>query len=314
MNRREFIGIGAVAALGLRGESPRRIVIQPAGDESFRRTLAARELLRGLSRLQPAVEVRAGGEPAAGDLAIALRIEPAAVQEHRGLLDRGRAGQGRADGRERAGAALRRVRFPRAAGRLLRHRRRRATRSTRRASSCCRPRASRGPPRRASPRAACCRGPTSSTASRSSTKRTSAPTSRPCCACASTPSACTSTRGASQWTESYLSLEFAGVGHIAYLDNSASAPLGLPAAAHVEVRHGRGGVSTTAKSSARTPRAWRATPGKPPSARARCCARRFAYAAKLGIRTGIGFEPYQMPDEIVRALPPEAKPPCRRPA
>lgn len=33
-----------------------------------------------------------------------------------------------------------------------------------------------------------------------------------------------------------------------------------------------------------------------------------ACAAKLGIRTGIGFEPYQIPDEILRALPPEAKP------
>ena len=39
----------------------------------------------------------------------------------------------------------------------------------------------------------------------------------------------------------------------------------------------------------------------------------FAYAAKLGIRTGIGFEPYQVPDEIVRALPPEAKPPVPAP-
>jgi len=35
----------------------------------------------------------------------------------------------------------------------------------------------------------------------------------------------------------------------------------------------------------------------------------FAYAKKLGIRTGIGFEPYQIPDEILRALPPEANPP-----
>jgi len=32
----------------------------------------------------------------------------------------------------------------------------------------------------------------------------------------------------------------------------------------------------------------------------------FSFAGELGIRTGIGFEPYQNPAEIVRALPPEA--------
>jgi hypothetical protein len=34
----------------------------------------------------------------------------------------------------------------------------------------------------------------------------------------------------------------------------------------------------------------------------------FSYAARLGVATGIGFEPYQIPDEIWRALPPEVKP------
>jgi hypothetical protein len=33
----------------------------------------------------------------------------------------------------------------------------------------------------------------------------------------------------------------------------------------------------------------------------------FAYAKQLGIRTGVGFEPYQLPDEIYRATPPEAR-------
>jgi hypothetical protein len=32
----------------------------------------------------------------------------------------------------------------------------------------------------------------------------------------------------------------------------------------------------------------------------------FSFAGELGIRTGIGFEPYKNPEEIVRALPPEA--------
>jgi hypothetical protein len=33
----------------------------------------------------------------------------------------------------------------------------------------------------------------------------------------------------------------------------------------------------------------------------------FRYAKELGIRTGVGFEPYQIPDEIFRATPPEAR-------
>ncbi|MGO8792562.1 MAG: hypothetical protein ACLQVL_34960 [Terriglobia bacterium] len=33
----------------------------------------------------------------------------------------------------------------------------------------------------------------------------------------------------------------------------------------------------------------------------------YAYAKQLGIRTGVGFEPYQIPDEIYRATPPEAR-------
>jgi hypothetical protein len=33
----------------------------------------------------------------------------------------------------------------------------------------------------------------------------------------------------------------------------------------------------------------------------------YKYAHELGIRTGVGFEPYQVPDEIYRAIPPEAQ-------
>src|SRR5208282_3429124 len=33
----------------------------------------------------------------------------------------------------------------------------------------------------------------------------------------------------------------------------------------------------------------------------------FQYAKQLGIRAGVGFEPYQVPDEIYRAIPPEAR-------
>ena len=43
--------------------------------------------------------------------------------------------------------------------------------------------------------------------------------------------------------------------------------------------------------------------------------RSLSYAKKLGLRTGVGFEPYQIPDETYRALPPEARSadPKRRP-
>ena len=33
-----------------------------------------------------------------------------------------------------------------------------------------------------------------------------------------------------------------------------------------------------------------------------------SYAKRLGLSTGVGFEPYQIPDEILRALPPEIRP------
>jgi hypothetical protein len=33
----------------------------------------------------------------------------------------------------------------------------------------------------------------------------------------------------------------------------------------------------------------------------------FEYAHQLGIRVGVGFEPYQIPDEIFNAVPPEAR-------
>ena len=113
-------------------------------------------------------------------------------------------------------------------------------------------------------------------------------------------------------TESYLSLEYAGVGHNAYLDNSASARWGyLPQRTS---KFGMGAADlydgevfgSDATRLARGP--WET------AERTREMLRKaFAYAAKLGIRTGIGFEPYQVPEEIVRALPPEAKPPVPAP-
>ncbi len=109
-----------------------------------------------------------------------------------------------------------------------------------------------------------------------------------------------------QWAESYLSFEFGGVGHVAYLDTTATQRWGyLPQRTST---YGMGAgqfydaevFGSDAERMARD--VWEA------AERARTLLRNaYSYAAKLGIRTGIGFEPYRIPDEIFRALPPEVK-------
>jgi len=113
--------------------------------------------------------------------------------------------------------------------------------------------------------------------------------------------------GAGQWAESYLSFEFAGAGHIAFLDTTATHRWG-----YLPVRTSRFtmGASefydreTFGSDASRLGRdIWEiaeATQGM--------LGRALRYARQLGIRTGIGFEPYQIPDEIWRALPPEVRP------
>jgi hypothetical protein len=109
-----------------------------------------------------------------------------------------------------------------------------------------------------------------------------------------------------QWAESYLSFEFGGVGHQAFLDTTATHRWGyLPRRTS---RFGMGAgqfydSEVFGGDSARLARdPWEAAD------RARTLLRNaYSYAARLGIRTGIGFEPYMIPDEIFRALPPEAK-------
>jgi hypothetical protein len=107
--------------------------------------------------------------------------------------------------------------------------------------------------------------------------------------------------------ESYLPFEFAGVGHTAYLDNTASGRWGyLPQRTS---RYTMGGsefydgevFGSDATRLGRNP--WEIAERTQKLLRDA-----LAYAGQLGIRTGVGFEPYQLPDEILRALPPEAKP------
>jgi hypothetical protein len=112
--------------------------------------------------------------------------------------------------------------------------------------------------------------------------------------------------GAKQWTESYLPLEFAGAGQISFLDTSATHRWGyLPQRTSKFTMGGAqfydgeifGNDSTRAYGDQ-----WEA------ASRVQSMLRKsFDHAKRLGIRTGIGFEPYQIPDEILRALPPEAR-------
>jgi len=109
-----------------------------------------------------------------------------------------------------------------------------------------------------------------------------------------------------KWVESFLSFEYGGVGHAAFTDTTATDRWG-----YLPQRTSRYGMSaaqyfddevfgTDATRLARSP--WEA------AEMAQVLWREaFAYAEQLGIRTGVGFEPYQLPDEILRACPPETR-------
>jgi len=110
---------------------------------------------------------------------------------------------------------------------------------------------------------------------------------------------------ANQWTESFLSFEYAGAGHLAFTDTSATHRWGyLPERTS---RYGMGAADfydsevfgSEATTQARS--AWEAA-----ELAQELWGEAFRYAHELGIRAGVGFEPYQLPDEIFRATPPEA--------
>jgi hypothetical protein len=113
--------------------------------------------------------------------------------------------------------------------------------------------------------------------------------------------------GAEQWAESYLSFEFAGAGHLAFLDNSASNRWG-----YLPERTSRFSMGASQFYDGEVFGSDATRFGRDPweiAERTQHLLRTsLSYAKRLGIRTGIGFEPYQIPDEILRALPPEAKP------
>lgn len=109
-----------------------------------------------------------------------------------------------------------------------------------------------------------------------------------------------------KWAESFLSFEYGGVGHAAFTDTTATDRWG-----YLPQRTSRYGMSAAqyfdaevfgsdATRNAHDP--WEA------AELAQALWREaFAYAEQLGIRTGVGFEPYQLPDEILRATPREVR-------
>jgi hypothetical protein len=110
-----------------------------------------------------------------------------------------------------------------------------------------------------------------------------------------------------QGTESYLSFQYAGVSHLGYLDNSGSQRWG-----YLPERTSRYGMSGSQFFNGEVFGADATVLSRNVfeiADRTRSMlARALAYAKQLGLATGIGFEPYQVPEAILRALPSEIKP------
>ncbi|MEK7406111.1 MAG: hypothetical protein AAB225_13470 [Acidobacteriota bacterium] len=310
-HRRGFLRtstLGAIGALASQGQQPQRILIQPAAGESFKRRLAARELLNGLSRLAVAAEVRLAGpdaRPAAGELAIALRIDAGQFRNAEAYAVSAQPGQvliaaaseqallyAVFDFLERQGVffGIDGPSYPLEA--------------------------SGGPalpppqqPWTASPRFAV-RGllpwPDFLNCITVYNEEDFRAYFEAMLRMRFNTFGMHVYTGARQWAESYLSFEFAGVGHLSFLDTSATNRWGyLPQRTST---FGMGAAQfydgevfgSDATRLARDP--WeQAEQGR------RLLRRAFTYAERLGLRTGIGFEPYSVPDEIVRALPPEVR-------
>lgn len=109
-----------------------------------------------------------------------------------------------------------------------------------------------------------------------------------------------------QWAESFLSFEYGGVGHLAHLDTTVSDRWG-----YLPQRTSRYGMSAAqyfddeifgADSTRYARGPWEAA-----EMAQQVWREAFGYAAQLGIRTGVGFEPYRLPEEIRRACPPEVR-------
>jgi hypothetical protein len=111
--------------------------------------------------------------------------------------------------------------------------------------------------------------------------------------------------GTNQWTEPFLSFEYAGAGHLSYIDTTATNRWGC-----LPQRTSQFGMGSSdffagevfgSEAATKATSCWEAQ-----EFAQQLWAESFRYAHQLGIRTGVGFEPYQVPDEIFRATPPES--------
>ena len=311
-DRREFLkSAAALLSLGpgwTAAAQPQRILIS-GSEESFQTRLAQRELMRGLERLGAAAEVRlsAGGEkPAAGDFAIALRVEPGSFrnpESHRIAAASGRVLISAPNGQallyavfgflEKQGALFGvdgETYPPDLPGKLRLP--------------------PPGPPSTAEPRFAV-RGllpwPDFLNCITVYNEEDFRAYFEAMLRMRFNTFGMHVYTGPEQWAESYLSFDFAGAGHLAFLDSSATHRWGyLPERTSHFTMGGAQFYDGETFGSDATRLA--ADPWDTAERTRHMLRAAFEYANKLGIRTGIGFEPYQIPDEIWRALPPEVRP------
>jgi hypothetical protein len=112
--------------------------------------------------------------------------------------------------------------------------------------------------------------------------------------------------GLNQWAESFLSFEYGGVGHLAFTDTTGTHRWGYLPERTSRFGMGSADLYDAEVFGAEATTAARSTWEAQERAQA-LWAEAFRYAQQLGIRTGVGFEPYMIPDEIFRAVPPEAR-------
>ena len=112
--------------------------------------------------------------------------------------------------------------------------------------------------------------------------------------------------GTANYYDPYLSFEYANIGHLVSADTSTTnkwgylaqrtSTFGMGAADFFEGEVFGSEATTKAQNcweiAERTQQLWRES---------------FKYAQQLGVRVGLGFEPYQIPDDIFNAAPPEAR-------
>ncbi len=306
MNRREFLVLPAAAAFAVAGDSAQPVRIQAATGAGFRRKLAERELLRGLRALAPATDIRLADAASPGALWITLETAPAQFKDPEAYSIS-------ADGRHVSLVAAGEQALLYAVFEFLERQGvyfgiDGTSNPIEPARALALPEAGR--PWTAQPRFAV-RGllpwPDFLNCITVYNEEDSRAYFESMLRMRFNMFGMHVYTQGDYWAESYLSFEFAGAGHTAFLDNSASARWSyLPERTS---RFTMGGdrfydgeiFGSDSTRFARGP--WET------AERARALLKSgFAHAARLGIRTGIGFEPYQIPDEILRALPPEAKP------